>query len=1056
MTTSIPEQGQLVDVRRRQWVVADINRSLLPPDPLRPNDPVAQHLITLNSVEDDSLGEEMQVIWEIEPGARILEKAGLPTPKGFDPPERLDAFLDAVRWGAATNADVQMIQSPFRSGIAIEDYQLDPVVRAIDMPRANLLIADDVGLGKTIEAGLVIQELILRHRARTALVVCPASLQVKWRDEMAEKFGLEFRIVDTTLLKELRRTRGIHTNPWTHFPRLIVSIDWLKRDLPMRFFRDVLPLQATYPRKFDILVVDEAHNVAPARSENYSVDTQRTLAIRTLTPHFEHRLFLTATPHNGYQESFTSLLELLDAQRFARGVQPDEAKLHHVMVRRLKDDILDWKGDPLFPKRRIIPLVVDYNEEERAVHAALAEYARLRHEAAKESGSGFATDFVLRLLKKRLFSSPMAFALTLEKHRATMTGAKQKETEKATRGILRRAIAEVEEDYAEDDEYEEALGEAVLTAGGSIEPLSGGELKLLNKMLQWAEQAKHRKDSKAAALLRWLEQHIRPNGKWSDNRVLIFTEYRATQNWLLELLAAEGYTEGDRTTSLYGGMDPELRESVKNAFQASPGESAVRILVATDAASEGIDLQNHCHMMVHLEIPWNPNRLEQRNGRIDRHGQRAKEVLIHHFVGAGYRDRSFDAAAPVGTIEGDLEFLMIAVRKTEQIRQDLGKVGPVIATQVEDAMLGRRKSLNTTEAERQAEPSRKLLKIERDIKARVERLHDALVQSRKAQRLSPEHIERVVQVGLDIAKQPPLEPTTLQDVWPDPSGKRDRCPVYLMPPFGGTWARCTQGLQHPYTGKRRPITFDHSVAANRDDVVLVHLNHRLVQMCLRLLRAEVWAPDVQRRLERVTARVVDGAELEAPAVIVHGRLVVIGRSRHRLHEEVISAGGTIRAGRFRRFERVSDVDRLLRTSEPVMPPTSLLEDLKRIWGAIETSAQAALESRKDDRVSGVLGLLERRRDKEIADIRHILDDLYHTIKAQLDEPEGEQFALWTTEEQDQLRRNLGGLRARLHALPAEMEAECEVIRARYASPDARLFPVAVTFLVPGSMAGGSR
>ena len=209
----VPEEGQLVEVRRRQFVVAEVERSSLPTDGRRP-----QHLVTLNSIEDDALGESIQVIWEIEPGTRVLERAGLPKPDGFDDPRRLAAFLHAVRWGAVTDADHQSLQSPFRSGISIEDYQLDPVVRAIQMPRANLLIADDVGLGKTIEAGLVIQELILRHRARTVLVVCPASLQVKWRDEMRDKFGLDFRIVDTALLRELRRSRGIHVNPWTHFP----------------------------------------------------------------------------------------------------------------------------------------------------------------------------------------------------------------------------------------------------------------------------------------------------------------------------------------------------------------------------------------------------------------------------------------------------------------------------------------------------------------------------------------------------------------------------------------------------------------------------------------------------------------------------------------------------------------------------------------------------------------------------------------------------------------------------------------------------------------------
>ena len=128
-----------------------------------------------------------------EPGAHIVERAGLPTITGQDDNKELEAFLDAVRWGAATNADRGFLQSPFRSGISIESFQLDPLVRAINMARANLLIADDVGLGKTIEAGLVIQELLLRHRARTVFVVCPASLQEKWRVEMLEKFWFEIR-----------------------------------------------------------------------------------------------------------------------------------------------------------------------------------------------------------------------------------------------------------------------------------------------------------------------------------------------------------------------------------------------------------------------------------------------------------------------------------------------------------------------------------------------------------------------------------------------------------------------------------------------------------------------------------------------------------------------------------------------------------------------------------------------------------------------------------------------------------------------------------------------
>src|SRR5438270_7829645 len=293
MTTAVanlPAQGQMVSVRSRNWMVTDVSASTLPPERLQTGLESPQHLLTLASVEDDGLGEELNVIWELEPGARVVEKVALPDPTGFDPPDRLDAFLDAVRWGASSSADVRTIQAPFRSGIDIEDYQLDPVVRAIQMPRVNLLVADDVGLGKTIEAGMVALELIIRHRARRILVVCPSALQIQWKEQMRDKFGLDFRIVDSNLMKELRRSRGIHVNPWSHFPRLITSIDFLKRERPLRLFKETLPAQgeSVYPRRYDVLIVDEAHNCAPSGRGKYATDSLRTQTLRVLAPHFEH------------------------------------------------------------------------------------------------------------------------------------------------------------------------------------------------------------------------------------------------------------------------------------------------------------------------------------------------------------------------------------------------------------------------------------------------------------------------------------------------------------------------------------------------------------------------------------------------------------------------------------------------------------------------------------------------------------------------------------------------------------------------------------------------
>jgi hypothetical protein len=712
----------------------------------------------------------------------------------------------------------------------------------------------------------------------------------------------------------------------------------------------------------------------------------------------------------------------------------------------MKSDIVDWMGEPRFPKRKIVPIDVDYTDEERRIHRTLVEYSRLRLESAKSEGDRYATEFVLKLLKKRLFSSPAAFASTLERHRRSlMELPKRAERGRQAVSILHRAIGETEEEYADDALLEESLGEAVQTAGSLVERLSERELDLLKEMSTWAERARTRDDSKMHALVDWLIRHIRTGGEWSDRKVIVFTEYRATQNHLVEMLTARGFGDRARLMTIYGGMDKDQREQIKAAFQSSPAESAVRILVATDAASEGIDLQNHCNLMIHAEIPWNPNRLEQRNGRIDRHGQRQPEVLIHHFVGAGYRDLPDSADISVGELEADLEFLMHAVRKVERIREDLGRVGSVIAEQVEEAMLGRRRRLNTETAESQARAARGVLAIEKRIREQIERLHERLLESRRRLDLTPENIRRVVEVGLEISGQPALQRTQLQ------STDASEPSVFYMPAFSGTWKLCTQGLSHPHTGHRRPITFDQRIVEGRDDVVLVHLEHRLVQMCLRLLRAEIWAPDAHKRLNRVTARIVSDAFIDTPAVIGHARLMVIGEDKHRLHEEVIRAGGAVRQGRFARLN-VGQIESLLEQSRSELPPKRVLGKLRATWPKIEEGLVQALEARKLDRLRFVVSALARRREKDLEDIGRVLQELLTSVEAELATATlPQQLLLWADAERDQFRRNVASLRARANSIPDEIARESELITRRYANPVARIFPVALTFVVPESL-----
>lgn len=1042
----VPELGQVVRCRDRIWAVNEVAPSSLPPDVLAGVPP--HHLVRMSSLEDDGFGDELAVLWELEPGTQIIPHQELPRPDPdhLDPPERLDAFLDAVRWGAVATADSKALQAPFRSGITIEDYQLDPVVRALTMPRANLLIADDVGLGKTIEAGLVVQELLLRHRARTVLVVCPAGLTIKWQEEMRDRFGLEFRIVNTDAVRQLRRDRGVGANVFTSFPRLIVSIDWLKDRRAQSLLDEVLSGvdHRRTPRTFDLLIVDEVHACAPSGRGRYAVDSLRTKAIQRLAPHCEHRLFLSATPHNGYRESFTALLELLDPQRFARGVDPNPEQLARVLVRRLKRELReelppDPDGTPRFAVRQVLAMPVAYPEDERRAHELLGRYAELRSARHKSGSKRTAAEFVTLLLKKRLLSSPSAFANTLAQHRATLDGKHADGHEPTERQL--QAVWERSTDEATDDEDGELVAEALSTAARGAPALTAEERAVLDELTGWAEARRSRPDARAEALFAWLTGVCRTaDGGWTDERVIIFTEYRDTQKWLIDLLLTNGFggEGGERIADLYGGMDTDARERTKAEFQAHPSRSPVRILVATDAASEGIDLQRHCWRILHWEIPWNPSRLEQRNGRVDRHGQPHEVVEIRHFVPDGWEQDQSGFAAELG-------FLSLVAHKVEQIRDDLGSVGSVLADQIGDAMLGRRTRIDDDAVDRaRSRPGTKVLQVERKLREGLARCHERLQESIEELGLTPERIERVVTTALEVANQPPLIPAGAPG-------------EFRLPPLSGSWQRTSEGMVDRLSGDELPFTFDGRAAAGRDDVVHCHLGHRLVTQSLRLLRAEVWG---RGSLARATARTVPPlAGVLEPGdvgVVCHARLVITGADGHRLHEELVIAGGRLRSGRFARIDTLRDLDALLRSARGAPADNAGLAEAQRWWDdVVEPGLQRALERRADTVQESKQRELAERAAAEADAVRAVLTDLQRQISADLDalaEERAVQLELFTEPEREQSQRDLDALRRRLEEIPDEIEREVAAVARRFTDPETHVFPAAVTLLVPEVLA----
>ena len=634
----VPRPGDTIVARHRQWLVDDVK--------LPPNEGDATW-VELTCLDDDHRGQPLELLWELELGAKVIdpEAHGLGEVERLDPPRHFGAYLHALRWQGVTAAEKNYFQAPFRAGIEVLAHQLTPLQKALSLPRANLFIADDVGLGKTIEAGLVLQELLLRQRVEFTLIVAPASVTLQWQGEMEQRFGLRFEIYSREFVLARRQERGFGINPWTTHTRFIISYPLLRRPE----YRDPLlahlsTLSQTGSRsssraKKSLLILDEAHTAAPASGGRYAVDSQTTHVVRDIAPRFENRLFLSATPHNGHSNSFSALLEILDPQRFTRGVPvKGREQLREVMVRRLKRDLRQLTHSMRFPERKVVRMGIamepaEGNEpaNELSLAKTLAEYTSLFAELPKTKR------LPLINLQKRLLSSVEAFARTLKVH------AKSKQ----------RAVAAIDSDEEADAEHtlgldDDALDEReeqrVASASAALHKIMPeGAEALLASMHDQAEQLRREPDAKVRALMAWMRDHLCPaigdrdskDTAWTDRRVLIFTEYGDTRRYLMGLLReAVRHTEGgeDRVDQIHGGMNEQAREEVQYAFNAAPAAEPLRILVATDAAREGLNLQAHCADLFHFDIPWNPSRMEQRNGRIDRALQPSPEVRCHYFV----------------------------------------------------------------------------------------------------------------------------------------------------------------------------------------------------------------------------------------------------------------------------------------------------------------------------------------------------------------------------------------------------------------------------------------
>jgi SNF2 family DNA or RNA helicase len=1065
-------------VRSRQYLVEDVIPAARQVD---------STLVRLSCLEDDAQGEPLEVLWEKEIDSRIIDGGGWQAlaERGFASARAFSAYLHSLRWRSVTSTNPRLFQAPYRAGIEVKAYQLEPLRKALLIPRVNLFIADDVGLGKTIEAGLILRELLLRQKVRRTVICCPPSVVLQWQEEMEQRFGLSFVIYDRDYVTARRQERGFAINPWTTHSRFIISQALIRNESYAASLRDWLGSFCSG----SILILDEAHNAAPSSGSSYAIDSKLTRTIRDLAPRFEHKLFLSATPHNGHSNSFSAMLEMLDPQRFLRGVPVHHMTRDLVMVRRLKHDLREIGEE--FPERKIVRIELDDLPEdapELQLSRLLQEYRRLReHRMRDATRSQQATAMlVVTSLQKRLLSSIEAFARTLKVHRSSLARQAEKaEAEATPEGLMllmqapgsddeRAALAE-DEVQAEEDAQMAAASRAGSGPAASMAP----ELALLAEMAAVAERARYQRDAKVSHLIGWIKDNLVPDlgtrgAAWHDRRVLIFTEYTDTKRYLEEMLQtaiAGSDRDNERIMSFHGGIGEERRELIKTAFNADPKSHPLRILIATDAAREGVNLQNHCADLFHYDIPWNPGRMEQRNGRIDRKLQRAKEVRCHYYV---LPQRAEDRV------------LEVLVAKTTRIHDELGSLSPVVERRIgsvldggisdeqerslvsaidaagDEAISGSRHRVIEEELEEVRERRSQLTR-------QVERLEQMLKTSRDWIGLSDHHFRDALSVSLEMLGAGAVEPLDAAEAARDPATARWQIPA-LDERIGAdpTWAATLDTLRKPrkrdqkeWEWRRqapiRPVVFRDPGSLD-GEVVHLHLEHRVVQRLLARFHSQGFISD------QLCRACIARSDDPVPRVVVLGRLSLYGDGASRLHDEIIAVAAewndpeqrgrsTLRPlGEGDKAEVLHLLEGSLAQPHRQEAPETLQQRLMAAASRDIAELQPHLQRRAEAMAERAGRDLTRRGEQEARSMREILERQQEQIRRKQTQIEGkpQQLELFSQDEMRQLAADQRHWEARLAALEKELVEEPQRIRKGYEIRARRIEPVGLVYLWPRS------
>lgn len=566
---------------------------------------------------DPNGGDTLQVLSPPEEYEVLPEEAPKFASQGLSPWKPWFEAHQAIRLSSLGNGDAFAALHAGR--ISPEPYQFAPLAKMLNLPKPRLLIADDVGLGKTVEAGISLLELIARGRGERILLIVPPGLIPQWQDEMLEKFGLKFDAIENAAALERAQTNlseGI--KPWVFLNRIITSVEYIKKKEVIR--------NALDPR-WDVIVVDEAHYLSESGTPRNPYLTARARLGQQLREACNSLILLTATPHNGYSHGFRSLLEMVEPTdaTFEGDKEVIRRRVSRNMLRRLKQQIFKTdeygKKVPAFVPRapvKSIP-VADLSEDETRIFKLVSSYCSKTARAASGSDDKEIVSFAMQIIKKRMLSSRAALAKTVHNRLEAL-----KSRDGAEEPPSRAEVRELQGDLPIGESAQERIAERIVrSAIPKDERRRNAEKRQLADILKLLKRLGARPDPKITTLISDLKRDVLPG---VGEKAIIFTEYRDTLRAIREAFESSDDFRG-KYVELTGGLTPKQRQTRMAQFE----KPEIHFMLATDAASEGLNLQFKCRRLYHFELPWNPNRMEQRNGRIDRYGQRRTPVIRYFY-----------------------------------------------------------------------------------------------------------------------------------------------------------------------------------------------------------------------------------------------------------------------------------------------------------------------------------------------------------------------------------------------------------------------------------------